>query len=222
MVGNSVLRWFTVALLVCGLAALGRVSAASVPEPTIHQFQQRWAVVNYQLKGKDRREAFDRLTDDITGFVTRYPERVEGWIWSGIIKSTYAGVKSGLGALKLAKGARLDLKQALKMEPGAMSGSAYTSLGALYFKVPGWPIGFGSDKKARKLLLEGLRINPDGIDSNYFYAEFLRDQGKLEEARKYYLKAQQAPPRPARPLADQGRQLEIRSALERLDKKLKK
>ncbi len=137
----------------------------------------------------------------------------EGWIWSGIIKSTFAGAKGGLGALSLAKGARADLEHAMSLDANALDGSAYASLGTLYFKVPGWPLGFGSDKKARQMLENALTLNPDGIDPNYFYADFLRDQGDYEKAEQHLLKALQAAPRPERPLADKGRREEIDLAL---------
>ena len=48
-----------------------------------------------------------------------------------------------------------------------MDGAAYTSLGALYYQVPGWPLGFGDDAAARTMLRKGLAIDPDGIDANY-------------------------------------------------------
>ncbi|MGB5722228.1 MAG: hypothetical protein WBM34_16175, partial [Woeseiaceae bacterium] len=86
-------------------------------------------------------------------------------------------------------------------------------LGTLYFKVPGWPLGFGSDKKALQFLQRALEINPDGIDSNYFYADYLREKKDFENAEIYLLKAQKAAPRPDRPVADSGRQQEIMMAL---------
>ena len=35
-----------------------------------------------------------------------------------------------------------------------------SSLGVLYYKVPGWPIGFGDKDKARDLLQKALAVNP--------------------------------------------------------------
>jgi tetratricopeptide (TPR) repeat protein len=192
------------------------ISTGAETVVTVPDLQARWAVANYQLVDKAQQEAFDNLESDAEWFTAEHPDNVEGWIWSGIIKSTYAGAKGGLGALGLAKAARKDLERALEIDDRAMHGSAYTSLGTLYFSVPGWPVGFGSDKKAELMLHKGLDINPDGIDSNYFYAEFLRDQGKLDEARTFYIKAKEAAPRPARPVADQGRQQEIATALDAL------
>ena len=74
-------------------------------------------------------------------------------------------------------------------------------------------MGFGSDKKAVQLLQKALEINPDGIDSNFFYADYLLEKKEYEQAEKYLLKAQNAAPRPGRPVADAGRQQEILAAL---------
>ena len=172
----------------------------------IADLQTRWTVANYELQGKARKSAFAKLAEDAETVTRTFPQRADAWIWSGIITSTYAGVKGGIGALKLAKAARADLEKALAIDPQAMRGSAYTSLGTLYHKVPGWPLGFGDDKKAGELLRKALVLNPDGIDPNYFYGEYLLEKGDKEQARQYLLRARQAPPRPNRPLADQGRQ----------------
>ena len=61
-----------------------------------------------------------------------------------------------------------------------LNGSVYTSLGSLYYQVPGWPIGFGSDKKAESYLKKALAVNPDGMDPNYFYGDFM-----LQEKKNY-------------------------------------
>jgi len=208
--------------LLFGSMVMAGSSVDALAASTIAQLQDRWAQINYQLKDDAQIEAFNELETQADQFVADNPSNPEGWIWRGIIKSTHAGAQGGLGALKLAKAARSDLEKAIEIDPVAMNGSALTSLGTLYFSVPGWPVGFGSDKKAKELLQRGLEANPNGIDSNYFYAEYLRDKGKLEDARAYYLKAKSAAPRPGRLSADQGRQQEIQAALVQLDSKLKK
>jgi Tfp pilus assembly protein PilF len=95
-------------------------------------------------------------------------------------------------------------------------GSVYASLGSLYSKVPGWPIGFGSDKKAEKYFKKALAINPQGLDINYFFAEFLADNGKDQLALEYVEKALQAPPMAERPLADKGRRQQAMKLREQL------
>lgn len=186
----------------------------------ITRLQHRWAEVNYQLHEKAKLAAFETLMADAEKVVANYPNAAEGWVWQGIIKSTYAGAKGGLGALSLAKASKKDLERALSIEPEALDGSAYTSLGTLYFNVPGWPIGFGNDKKAEELLRKALVINPNGIDSNYFFGDYLIQEKRFQEAKVYLLKAQKAAPRPNRPLADAGRQKEIANALATIEKKL--
>ncbi|MNY67214.1 Tetratricopeptide repeat protein [compost metagenome] len=82
--------------------------------------------------------------------------------------------------------------------------------------MPGWPVGFGDDEKAEQLLKQALAINPNGIDPNYFYGDFLLDQGRKDEARAYLDKALAAPSRPGREVADEGRRGEIRERLAKL------
>lgn len=187
----------------------------------IGNLQHRWAEVNYLLKGKAQLSAFESLTFDADRVVASYPSEAAPLIWRGIIKSTHAGAKGGLGALGLAKSSKADLEAAMKIDANALDGSAYTSLGTLYFNVPGWPIGFGDDKKAEELLRKALVLNPDGIDSNYFFGNYLLKKKRYAEAKNYYLKAKSAAPRPNRPVADEGRQKEIREALATVEKKLK-
>ena len=96
-----------------------------------------------------------------------------------------------------------------KLDPKALDGSAYTSLGTLYYKVPGFPLGFGDHDKAGQLLQQALKLNPNGIDPNYFYAEYLFEQGKYQESLQHLERAGKAAPRPGRELADKGRRAEI-------------
>ncbi len=182
----------------------------------VQKLAQDWDVANYQLKGDAKAKAFEDLiayTDEVKA---KHPDDVGILIWEGIIKSTYAGVKGGLGALSLAKESRAALEKAIKLDGEALDGSAYTSLGTLYSKMPGWPVAFGDADKARKLLEKALEIDPDGIDSNYFYADYLMEHGKSDKAEKYLLTAQHAQPRADRPIGDYGRQAEIELALKKV------
>ena len=184
---------------------------------TIDELQAGWDAANFQLVGKEQKASFEQLVAAADTYTEANPADANGWIWSGIIKSSFAGIKGGLGALSLAKQARVDFERSLDLDASAMRGSALTSLGTLYANVPSWPLGFGDDAQAEKLLLQGLALDPEGIDSNYFYAQYLRKEGRAAESRKYYEAALQAPPRPGRDIADAGRQAEVRAALADLD-----
>lgn len=187
----------------------------------IKPLQQRWAEVNYQVDEDKREQAFADLLTQADAVVAANSDKAEAYIWRGIITSSYAGAKGGLGALSLTEKSKADLETAIAIDGSALQGSAYTSLGVLYYKVPGWPVGFGSDKKARQLLTKALELNPQGIDPNYFYAEFLTEERDYKAAMRYLQLAKQAPARPERPLADSGRQQEIAALERKLAKKLK-
>jgi tetratricopeptide (TPR) repeat protein len=206
--------------LLLPLLLLPFAAFAGGEEELVAELQHDWAVANYQSDGDMQVAAFEALIDRADAVVAGHPDCAELLIWNGIIKSSFAGVKGGLGALSFAKAARNSFEAAMKLDDLALNGSAYTSLGTLYYKVPGWPVGFGSDKKAVQLLTRALEIDPNGIDANYFYADYMLHKKKYEAAEQYLLKAQQAAPRPDRPVADEGRQQEIIAALSLAQEKL--
>lgn len=189
---------------------------AGTLEMDLAAIQQQWAEIQYQVAEEDRERAFEALAGRSEKFTASYPGRAEPLIWHAIVLSTWAGEKGGLGALGLVKEARQHLEKAIEIDDRALDGSAYTSLGSLYYQVPGWPIGFGNDDKARRLLQKALTINPDGIDPNFFFADYLIGQGEEERARQYLERVLSAPDRPGRALADQGRRQEVRQRLSAL------
>ncbi|MGS3185177.1 tetratricopeptide repeat protein [Aeromonas taiwanensis] len=178
--------------------------------------QQQWAHCQYQQTGKAKESCLETLSAKADEASAKEAFRTDLLIWSAIVKSTWAGAKGGLGALSLVKEAKARLEIAIKQDPKALDGSAYTSLGSLYYQVPGWPVGFGDDEKAEQLLKQALAINPTGIDPNFFYGDFLLDQGDKAQAKVYLDKALAAPARPGRELADEGRRQEIRERLAKL------
>ena len=84
--------------------------------------------------------------------------------------------------------------------------------------MPFWPIGFGDKKLAEELFRKSLAVNPQGIDPNFLYGEYLADQNRPAEARAFLEAALKAPPRPGRELADSGRRQEVQTLLNRIAK----
>ncbi len=213
-------RLMQILLTAVAWVLVANASAAQSFEDTLLSYQEEWAHINYGTPKKQKEAGFEVLADQLQSFAKANPNRPEPLIWRGIVLSTWAGAKGGLGALGLVKDARSLFEQSIQMSEDALQGSAYTSLGSLYYQVPGWPIGFGDDGKARAMLEKALEINPDGIDSNYFYADYWLDQGEYAKAKQYFDKALQAPERPSRPLADAGRREEIRDKLVQINQHL--
>lgn len=184
------------------------------------QIQTQWAQANYATPEDEQEQAFEELVAQARKLTKQYPDSAGPMVWLAIVLSTDAGVTGGLGALGKVKEARHLLEAALQIDATVLNGSAYTSLGSLYYQVPGWPIGFGDDEKAESNLKKALAINPDGIDPNYFYGDFMLEQDNYSEAVRYLEKASAAPPRPDRPLADLGRKREISAKLAQARSKL--
>jgi tetratricopeptide (TPR) repeat protein len=215
------MRSLMYASLAATLLAFGAQAQSQTLETGLADVQSGWAAANYQTQaGGPRVAAFEALSKRADALVKAYPGRAEPLIWQGIVLSTYAGAKGGLGALGLAKQSRAALEAAMKIDPEALQGSAYTSLGTLYYKVPGFPLGFGDRKKARQYLERALTLNPDGIDPNYFYGELLFEQDQYAPALEHLQTALRAPGRSGRELADEGRRGEIRELMAKIQTKL--
>ncbi|WP_455201512.1 tetratricopeptide repeat protein [Kaarinaea lacus] len=205
------------------LAALsGNAFAESSNETmqAVEKLQHRWEEIKFNMAKDQQEGAFDKLAKEAHIVSEKYPDQAEPLIWEAIIESSYAGAKGGLGALSLVKDARELLIKAEKINPNALNGSVYASLGNLYYRVPGWPIGFGNDEKARSYLEKALQINPDGIEPNFFYGEFLYEEGDYEKALQVLNKALEAPARKGREISDNGQRKEIAAIIENVKRQL--
>lgn len=205
-----------------GLAAAWAVTALSPLHAqglslgdAVVELQHDWERIRYQSTPSEREKAFEALSAKAHKVSEAFPGRAEPLVWEGIIVSSWAGEKGGLGALGLVKQARLLYESAIAIDGNVLDGSAYNSLGVLYYKVPGWPVGFGDKAKARELLQKALAINPAGIDPNFFYGEYLMEMRQPQQAAAYLERALQAPARPGRQVADTGRREEARGLLEK-------
>lgn len=206
---------FTAALAWGALALLApTVQAAAAAEDEVAQLQRDWEVIRYQASPGEREKRYETLAANAHKVSETHAGRAEPLVWEGIIVSSLAGERGGLGALTLVKQAKALYEAAIRIDGNALDGSAYNSLGVLYYKVPGWPVGFGDKDKARELLRKALALNPKGIDPNFFYGEYLVETRQPQEAVTYLERALQAPPRPGRELADTGRREEARQLLE--------
>ncbi|MCD0423628.1 hypothetical protein LOC51_40990 [Rubrivivax sp. JA1024] len=201
--------------LVVAAAALAAlpVAQAGPVEDAVTALQHDWEVIRYQTPAAEREKRFETLVANAHKTSESFPGRAEPLVWEGIIVSSLAGEKGGLGALGLVKQAKALYERAIQIDGNTLEGSAYNSLGVLYYKVPGWPLGFGDKARAGQMLQKALALNPQGIDANFFYGEYLVETGREADAVTYLQRAIDAPPRPGRQIADAGRREEARQLL---------
>lgn len=180
---------------------------------SVTMLRLRWAELAYTVPFDDREAGYLTLLADAQAGLVAEPQNSELKLWTAIIKSSLAEVSSPLTALSLAKEARNDLKALIDSDPQVAKGSAYSSLGILYHSVPGWPLGFGDEDKARELLAKGVKMNPEGMDADYFHALFLIDQQEYELAEQRLLKSQAATAEEGHELAHSGRHEQVLETL---------
>jgi len=204
----------------CIAAALAVLSMASVvhasalkDSPTLLALQHEWAHINYEVEKDQKEAAFASLAEKAHVWSSQNTGKVESLIWQAIIESSYAGAKGGLGALSLMEEARDLLLKAESMEPAALNGSIYTSLGSFYYMTPGWPIGFGDDDKALEYLNKAMSIAPNDMDANYFMGDYWLEEHKYKKATKYLQEVIDLPAVENRPIYSQGRKAEALAKL---------
>jgi tetratricopeptide (TPR) repeat protein len=193
--------------------------AGAGTEEDLAALQQRWATARYETPAAEQKPQLTQLVKDADALIATAPGNPAVWLWSAVIRGSLAETTGNLSALGLAKEAKVHLEKALALDPTIEAGYAHGVLGQMYAKVPGWPVGYGDKKKAKEHLQKALAISPNGIDSNYFYAQFLFEQGEYELARQHALRSQTAPPR-VQGLADRGRRRDIQELLDKINKKL--
>jgi len=190
---------------------------------SILDLQHQWAKANYQIADSRKEAAFKALVEKAAALTAANPDRAEPKIWEAIIRAGYAGSMGGISSMFSAmpqmKQGRDLLLAAEKINPTAMNGAVYTTLGSFYYMVPGGFIGFGDKDKALKYLNKALEIAPDDMDANYFTGDFWMEKKKYKKAIPYLEKAISLPDVDSRPVYSKGRRAEATEKLARARKK---
>jgi tetratricopeptide (TPR) repeat protein len=188
--------------------------AADAADAEMHRLQTSWDAIKFGVpEGDEQTKRMKALGQDADAVAAKFPDRVDVLIWDGIITSDLASMVSAFSALGLAKRARDILEQAYKMAPATLDAGAPTSLGVLYYRVPGFPVAFGDKDKARQLLEQAVKLAPTGLDAWYFYGDFLYEQKEYAKSAEAFRHALALPPHPDRPLWDKNRRLVIEEKL---------
>lgn len=182
--------------------------------PEINKIESQWAEIYYDQSKKEKKFDYQQLLTKINDLEVTYPNAAELKIWKALVISTNAEFENPFSALDSIKKAKNMLENSINKNPTALDGAAHVILGTLYYMTPGWPISFGDEDKAEQLLKKAIEINPNSIDANYFYADFLVSKDKVDQAQVYLTKALKAPIRPEQPFADSQLKKEALIALE--------
>ena len=208
-----------IALLVAGSGTVCSQAADGL-SPEVRRLQTKWEAIKFGVpEGDDQTNQMNALGEEADVIATRLAGMPEALIWDGIITSERASMASTFYALGFAKRARDILEQAYNLDPARLDAGATTSLGVLYYRVPGFPIGFGDKVKARQLLEQAIKLAPNGLDAWYFYGDFLYTQNEFPKAAAVFQHALKIPAHPDRPLWDKNRRLVIEELLAEIESK---
>ena len=110
----------------------------------------------------------------------------ENMTWKGIVCAVQSKIARDhigkLKALSLANEAKKYLDMAIEKKWCVSDSAALNALAMLYYKIPPWPIGFGSNKKARKYFGYALKCSPENPDVLWRQAEFFIAENELGKA----------------------------------------
>lgn len=211
---NSLFGLFT-GLFICTFLlnpAFASPSDTSAPQ-AVQELHDAWAEVFYRVPTRQQPPKLEIFLAQTKTLVQRYPQAAEPLLMQALVLCSLAAADGGIGALGKVREAREAVSKALALNPMAMEGSGYVILGNLYYRLPGWPISFGDNKLARVNLETAIRLFPDELDTNYFYGDFLLEQGEFQRALPYLEKADRAPVRDHSRLSDLKLKEELKQAL---------
>ncbi|MBR9902679.1 MAG: hypothetical protein GYB15_01810 [Gammaproteobacteria bacterium] len=190
--------------------------AASAFESELFSLKNRWEHSVAELPDNERESTLKALAGEAKQLAEQYSDEADVLVWEGIVLASYARERGGLGALGTAGDAREALEKAIEIDPQGLNGSAYVTLGALYDRVPGRPLGFGNSDTAERMFQRALEIRPDGIDVNYYYAAFLQEEGNGQAAREHAQRAVNGTARDNRLLSDEALRRDAEALLNQL------
>jgi tetratricopeptide (TPR) repeat protein len=212
----------TVVFIVAAFGASSWATVSDTPamDADLLHLSEEWARIKYLETDKNQQlEQIDRLSSRAAGIARQYPGRAEPLLWEGIVTSEEAAMAHLLDRMGYAKAARKLFEQAQAIDPTADNGGVQLSLGVIYYRVPGFPIGFGNDTKGRQYLEKALAMDPNGLDTAYFYGDFLIKEGEFQKAQAVLVHGLAAPVTADRPIWDKGRRGEIEALLAKIDKR---
>lgn len=179
----------------------------------INGFEREWAAIYYGSHEAKSAASYDSLLSKVNALAKQHPNQAEPMLWQAIIIASSADHQPPIQALAQITQARDILLRTLKMTPDGIGGAVQVTLGSLYYLTPAWPLAFGDTEKAEEFLTSALKINPDSIEANYFYGDFLLNQNQPELAVNYFKKAISLPARKNQLFADKSLQKQAELAL---------
>ena len=113
------------------------------------------------------------------------PDEIGALYWKAIAMGKLSEETGVLNALRMTRTMEQLFLRVIALNEDYDDAGGHKALGRMYYKLPGFPISFGSKEKALFHLKRAYELYPNDIIIRAFYAELLVDMGHKQEARKH-------------------------------------
>jgi tetratricopeptide (TPR) repeat protein len=145
------------------------------------------------------------------------PDGVEGHYWYALNVGLLANVDRAYG-LDAVGEMEAALKRAIGLDERYDLGGPLRMLGILHLRTPLPPASIGSPRKGLKLLQRAVELFPDYPENYLYFAEALRDNGRIDEAKAAVRKVLEAGPWPDRQFESREWKIQASKLRDRLEK----
>lgn len=157
------------------------------------QITERYAQIhNNWSDDLGRKMPLEKLLQVAENYRDANPSSASAWIVVARVRFAYANTQGIVTGMRLMKSARDDLERSLELDAQAESGLGQALLGYLYMGTPPWPIGYRDTKKGADYLAAAYRLNPAGMEVNYYYGSYYGSTKRYEQALIHIEQSRQA------------------------------
>lgn len=173
--------------------------------------------------GEDKVRALEVVLSHAAELQKRFPNRAEPLCWEGWTLIAQSEAMQGFGILDKREEAIAKLKAAVAIDQGVYNGAPYISLGNLHFlqSLFPFPLRHGGKDEARVFFRKALKMNPNGLEANSHYANFLIADGDFASALQHATLAANSPPLVDRGKADQSLRWQAHRLIEESREKMR-
>ncbi len=144
-----------------------------------------YANAEVEIEKSKRIELYKTCIDTADKALAINPDEVGALYWKAIAMGKLSEESGFINALRMTRTMERLFLRVIALDENYDQAGGHKALGRMYFRLPGFPISFGSKEKALFHLKKAYALYPNDIIVRSFYAELLFDTGQKHEARKH-------------------------------------
>ncbi|SFK18631.1 TRAP transporter T-component [Nitrosomonas aestuarii] len=161
--------------------------AQSTRDATIMAELARLEYANAEVETEKRKriELYKICIDTANKSLAVNPDEVGALYWKAIAMGKLSEETGILNAFRMTRAMERLFLRVITLNENYDHAGGHKALGRMYYKLPSFPISFGSNEKALFHLKKAYELYPNDVIVRAFYAELLFDMGQKHEARKH-------------------------------------